>query len=134
MFAARVVEEAWKWMKDKDPAIILFYSSLYSPRIEVTGKTTDEQNLISALDKAVEAIQPEYPHPIVTRNFFPYISDMSFMALSDDEDGINAVSKNNPGWGTKHYVIFRISGILMFLLLTSVHMVWMLTKSLKEWK
>lgn len=107
MFAARVVEEAWKWMKDKDPAIILFYSSLYSPRIEVTGKTTDELNLISALDKAVETIQPEYPHPIVTRNFFPYISDMSFMALSDDEDGINAVSTNNPGWGTKHYVEFQ---------------------------
>ena len=107
MFAARVVEEAWKWMTDKDPAIILFYSSLYSPRIEVTGKTTDELNLISALDQAVEAIQPEYPHPIVTRNFFPYISDMSFMALSDDEDGINAVSKNNPGWGTKHHVEFQ---------------------------
>lgn len=107
MFAARVVEEAWKWMRDKDPAIILFYSSLYSPRIEVTGKTDDELNLISALDKAVEAIQPEYPHPIVTRNFFPYISDMSFMALSDDEEGINAVSRNNPGWGTKHYVEFQ---------------------------
>lgn len=107
MFAARVVEEAWKWMKDKNPAIILFYSSLYSPRIEMTGKTTDELNLISALDKAVATIQPEYPHQIVTRNFFPYISDMSFMALSDDEDGINAVSKNNPGWGTKHYVEFQ---------------------------
>ncbi|RKJ20266.1 peptidase M20, partial [Butyricicoccus sp. 1XD8-22] len=48
MFAARVVEEAWKWMKDKNPAIILFYSSLYSPRIEMTGKTTDELNLIRA--------------------------------------------------------------------------------------
>ncbi|MGE7666375.1 M20/M25/M40 family metallo-hydrolase [Ureibacillus composti] len=107
MFAARVVEEAWKWMKDKNPAIILFYSSLYSPRIELTGKTDDELNLINALDQAVETIQPEYPHPIVTRNFFPYISDMSFMALSDDEDGINAVSKNNPGWGTKHYVEFQ---------------------------
>ncbi|MBM7609465.1 arginine utilization protein RocB [Lysinibacillus composti] len=107
MFAARVVEEAWKWMKDKSPAIILFYSSLYSPRIELTGKTDDELKLINALDQAVETIQPEYPHPIVTRNFFPYISDMSFMALSDDEDGINAVSKNNPGWGTKHYVEFQ---------------------------
>ncbi|BDH63747.1 peptidase M20 [Lysinibacillus sp. PLM2] len=107
MYAARVVEEAWKWMKDKDPAIILFYSSLYSPRIEMTGKTKNELNLIRALDEAVETIQPEYPYPIVTRNFFPYISDMSFMALSDDEDGINAVSKNNPGWGTKHYVEFQ---------------------------
>lgn len=107
MYAARVVEEAWKWMSDKNPAIILFYSSLYSPRIELTGKNKDEQRLISALDEAVEEIQPEYPHPIVTRNFFPYISDMSFVALSDDEEGLMAVSNNNPGWGKKMYVEFQ---------------------------
>lgn len=107
MFAARVVEEAWKWMSDKSPAIILFYSSLYSPRIELSGKTTNEQVLIEALDSAVEQIQPDYPYPIVTRNFFPYISDMSFVALSDDEEGIRAVSDNNPGWGTKHFVNYQ---------------------------
>jgi arginine utilization protein RocB len=107
MFAARVVEEAWKWMEDKSPAMILFYSSLYSPRIELSGKNEKERVLIEALESAVEAIQPEYPHPIVTRNFFPYISDMSFVALSDDEEGLEAVSKNNPGWGTKHHVEYK---------------------------
>ncbi|WP_096439770.1 M20/M25/M40 family metallo-hydrolase [Alteribacter populi] len=107
MFAARVVEEAWKWMEDKDPAIVLFYSSLYSPRIDITGKTKKEQDLIEALDQAVETIQPQYSYPIVTKNFFPYISDMSFVALSDNEKGIEAVSKNNPGWGTKHYVDYQ---------------------------
>lgn len=107
MFAARVVEEAWKWMPDKNPAIIMFYSSLYSPRIEVTGKNEKEQNLLDALEVAVETVQPEYPHPIVTKNFFPYISDMSFVALSDDAAGISAVSANNPGWDTKHFVDYE---------------------------
>ena len=86
---------------------VLFYSSLYSPRIELTGKTDKEQALIHALEQAVEQVQPVYPHPIVTRNFFPYISDMSFVALSDDEEGIRAVSDNNPGWGTKHFVEYN---------------------------
>ncbi len=104
MYSARVVEEAWKWMEDKSPAIILFYSSLYSPRIEVTGKDENEQNLLQALDNAVQFVQPHYEHPIVTRNFFPYISDMSFVALSDDEQGIEAVSRNNPSWGKKHFI------------------------------
>lgn len=107
MFAARVVEEAWKWMKDKNPAIILFYSSLYSSRIELTGKSRDEEALIKALDKAVEEMQPHYQYPIVTRNFFPYISDMSFVGLSDDDEGISSVSKNDPGWGTKHFVEYQ---------------------------
>ena len=43
MFAARVVEEAWKWMPDKNPTIILFYLATHSPRIEVTGKN-DKSN------------------------------------------------------------------------------------------
>ncbi|WP_059103213.1 M20/M25/M40 family metallo-hydrolase [Shouchella shacheensis] len=107
MFAARVVEESWKWMEDKSPAIMMFYSSLYSPRIELTGKTKNEQVLIDALEHAVDEIQPNYEHPIAVRNFFPYISDASFVAISDDAAGIEAVENNNPGWGTKHYVDYQ---------------------------
>ena len=107
MYAARVVEEAWKWMADQSPAIILFYSSLYSPRIEVTGETQDEKNLIEALEAAVETVQPEYKEPIVVRSFFPYISDMSFVALSDDDEALNAASRNNPSWGTKFFVDYQ---------------------------
>ncbi|WP_339214041.1 M20/M25/M40 family metallo-hydrolase [Ornithinibacillus sp. FSL M8-0202] len=104
MFALKVVEEAWKWMEDKNPTIILFYSSLYYPRIELTGKTSNEQKLNDAIDEAVHTIQSVYKQPIKVKNFFPYISDMSFMAISDDEAGIKAVKDNNPAWGTKHYV------------------------------
>nr|WP_289037638.1 M20/M25/M40 family metallo-hydrolase [uncultured Allobacillus sp.] len=107
MYAARIVEEAWKWMDDKSPAMILFYSSLYSPRIELSGKTEEERVLLSALDEAVEKIQPHYKHPIVTKNFFPYISDMSFLAMSDDLAGIEAVQNNNPSWGKKHFVDYQ---------------------------
>ncbi|TPG68204.1 M20/M25/M40 family metallo-hydrolase [Brevibacillus laterosporus] len=107
MFACRVVEEEWRWMSDKSPAIILFYSSLYSPRVEVTGKTRDEIRLLQALDEAIQSAQPEYDYPIVTRNFFPYICDMSCVAMSDDESGIQAVRENNPSWGSKHVVCYQ---------------------------
>lgn len=107
MFSARVVEEAWKWMPDKNPAIIMFYPSLYSPRTEVTGKNDNEKNLLDAIKKAVDTVQPNYPHPIVTKNFFPYISDMSFISLSDDIAGISVVATNNPGWKTKLYVDYE---------------------------
>ncbi|WP_217588635.1 M20/M25/M40 family metallo-hydrolase [Lentibacillus saliphilus] len=107
MFAARVVEEAWTWMEDKSPAIFLFYSSVYSPRVELKGESEDEQRLLKALDASVEAVQPHYEHPITVRNFFPHISDMSFMALSDTKAEIKAVSTNNPAWGTKHEVDYE---------------------------
>jgi len=107
MFAARVVEEEWKWMTNKSPAIIIFYSSIYSPCVEVTGKNEKEQKLLAALEQSVDEIQPTYEYPIVIRNFFPYVCDMSFMAMSDDEEGIQAVCENNPSWGTKHYVNYQ---------------------------
>ncbi|KZE36339.1 peptidase M20 [Bhargavaea cecembensis] len=104
MYSVRVVEEAWKWMADQSPAIVLFYSSLYSPRVRITGETAEEEALDRALDRAIEEVKPLYPHPIRVRNFFPHISDMSFVSISDDEEGIGAVRDNNPAWGTKHFV------------------------------
>ncbi len=107
MFSLRVVEEAWKWMKDKSPAMVLFYSSLHFPRTELTGKSGNEKNLIEALEFAVEKVQPHYKHRIVIRNFFPYISDMSFVSISDNENDLMAEARNNPAAGTKLNVNYK---------------------------
>jgi arginine utilization protein RocB len=107
MLAARVVEEAWKFMPDKHPAIIVFYSSLYSPRVALTGERENERRLLDALDDAIEAVQPEYGHPIVAKNFFPHISDMSFVAMSDDMSEIDDMVANTPSWGKKLYVDYQ---------------------------
>ncbi|QYR19182.1 M20/M25/M40 family metallo-hydrolase [Paenibacillus sp. sptzw28] len=107
MYAARVVEEAWKWMKDKSPAMILFFASLYSPRVELTGKNRKEQRLIEAVDGAVAEIRHQYEHPIQVKPFFPYISDMSFVSLSDDEEAIQTETANNPAWKSKLHVDYQ---------------------------
>lgn len=107
MFAARVVEESWKFMPDKSPAIIVFYSSLYSPRVALTGDTEDEKRLLQALDHAIEAMQPNYDYPIVGKNFFPHISDMSFIAMSDEMDDIEYMVENTPSWGKKLHVAYE---------------------------
>ena len=107
LFAVKVLEEAWNWMSNKSPAIVLFYSSLYSPSVVIDGKTNDSDALIKALDEAINEVQPYYDYKIVTRNFFPHISDMSFVAMNDDEEDIRAIANNNPAWGTKHYVNYE---------------------------
>lgn len=101
MYALKIVEEAWKWMKDQSPTIVLFYASLHFPRIELTGKNVKEQKLITALDEALEVIRSTYKHPIVAKDFFPYISDMSFVSISDNDEDLMAESSNNPAVGTK---------------------------------
>lgn len=103
IFSAKVIEEAWKWTKDKSPAIIVYFSSTFSARIEMTGKTEKEKALLNSVEASVREIQEYCENPIKTRMFYPYISDSSFMALSDDLESIDTLGKNMPAWRTKYF-------------------------------
>lgn len=106
-YCCRLVEELHCWDDNKEPVCVLFYSSLYSPRVALSADDPLERRLQSAVEHAVREVQPTYAHPIAIRQFFPYISDMSFVALSDDEEGIEGYTANMPAWGNKHRVPFE---------------------------
>lgn len=102
-FSLAVIEEVWKWYEDKSPALVLFFGSIFSARIEMTGKTEKEQALLAAVEGAVEKIGGEAERQIKTRMFYPYISDSSFMAMCDTRESFNAVAENMPSWKVKYY-------------------------------
>lgn len=102
IFGLKVAEEAWKWCEDKSPAIIVFFGSIFSARIEMTRKTEKEVALLDAVEAAVEKIRPEAQRQIKTRMFYPYISDSSFMAVCDDTLAVQALRDNMPQYGVKY--------------------------------
>lgn len=102
IFGLKVIEEAWKWCEDKSPAVVLFFGSVFSARIEMTGRTEKEKNLLDAVEEAVELIKPEAQRQIKTRMFYPYISDSSFMAVCDDTLAVRALKDNMPQYGVKY--------------------------------
>ncbi len=101
-FSVSVIEEAWKWSVDKSPVAVIYYSSLFSARIEMTGKTPKEKALLDSVKASIDLVQEHSDKPIVVKMFYPYISDSSFMALSDDPHELVALEKNMPSWGTKY--------------------------------
>jgi arginine utilization protein RocB len=101
-YSCRVMEEIWGWDQTKEPVIIIFYSNTYIPRIAISKETHEGNRLITAIESAVSQTQPYYPKEIEIRQFFPYISDMSFVALSDDEESIKSLEKNMPTWGEEY--------------------------------
>lgn len=101
-FSVKVIEESWKWAKDMSPAIIIYYSSTFSASIEMTGKTEKEKALLDSVNEAIDFVQDYSDKPIVTKMFYPYISDSSFMALSDSGEDLEALGNNMPSWGTKY--------------------------------
>ena len=102
-FSLAVCEEVWKWYEDKSPALVLFFGSVFSARIEMTGKTPKEKILLDAVESAVKKIRPEAEREIKTRMFYPYISDSSFMALCDTRESFDAVAENMPSWKVKYF-------------------------------
>ena len=103
LFSLKVVEEAWKWNEDQSPAVIIFYGSIFNARIEMTRNTEKERALLDAVENAVERIRPQSDRQIKTRMFYPYISDLSFMAICDDIKSLDAVAENMPSWNIKYF-------------------------------
>ena len=102
IFSLKVIEESWKFMTDKSPAVVLFFGSIFNARIEMTGRTDKEKALLTAVDVAIDKVKAEAKREIKTRMFYPYISDSSFMAVCDDLRSIEAVGDNMPAWGSKY--------------------------------
>lgn len=101
-FNVRIVEEAWSWAKDKSPAIIVYYSSTMYTNLEMTGKTENEKRLLDSVTDSVNVLQAYSEKPVVTKMFYPYISDSSFMALGGDREDLGALEYNTPAWGVKY--------------------------------
>ena len=102
-FNMQIVDEAWKWSIDKSPAIIVFYGSNFYGRIELSGKDEGERLLIKSVEESIEMVQEYSDKPIVTKMFYPYISDMSYMGTSDSRESLLLLEKNTPAWGTKYH-------------------------------
>ncbi len=103
-YARLMVEELWRWGGDAEPAVIIFYAAPYIPRVVLNEQDPRDLRLIEAVQKAVQEVEPYQEREMQVRKFFPYISDMSFVAISDDEKEIQAFEKNMPVWGAKYHM------------------------------
>jgi len=102
LFSVKVIEEAWTFIEDNSPALILFFGSVFSARVEVSSKNQLESNLKTALENAVKTVQADCKGPINIKMFYPYISDASFMSISDDMDSVQSLLANMPSSGYKY--------------------------------
>lgn len=83
---------------EKDPMMILYFSPPYYPHMAVTGKTPEEVRLLKILDDL--AVERDV-HPIKARKFYPYISDLSYFSLPEEES-VESLKRNMPGFGTAY--------------------------------
>lgn len=102
-FSIKIIQEAWEnWEYDKKPTMIIFLGSVYSAPIELSDEIEEEKKLIDAVNKSIDKIKHKSDRPIVSKYFYPYISDSSFMSIDKNLDSLKALEENMPSWGTKY--------------------------------
>jgi arginine utilization protein RocB len=88
----RMVQEVLNTSGSKDPVIVLFFCTPYVPRNYVKGKNENEKVLLGILND----ITSQHDN-IKILNFFPFLSDSSYLALDDTKEEIEQLIANFPG-------------------------------------
>jgi len=94
-----VVRRLWTLSGATAPAVVIFYSPPYYPH--AAGPRAGESPLHTALDEAAVAYNANHPdHPLIVDEFYPYISDMSYLRLdlADPDRELAALKANMPLW------------------------------------
>ncbi len=94
-----VVRRLWTLSGAIAPAVVIFYSPPYYPH--AAGPRAGESPLHTAFDAAVVAYNASHTeHPLIVDEFYPYISDMSYLRLdlADPDQELAALKANMPLW------------------------------------
>ena len=93
------MEEVHSLWSFKDPVVIVYFSPPYYPHNYVKGNYAKDAKLLAAVD-AVMRKHGEVSR-LVSRKFYPYISDLSFVTAPKNER-ILALQRNMPAYGAKY--------------------------------
>jgi len=96
-FSLAIVQEVHKHYSDQNSKIIVYFAPPYYPHINVKKEDTNGGALLTAVTQAVAQAQSLFNYPIVVRNFYPYISDLSYCSIPKQEI-FSRLTDNMPAW------------------------------------
>ncbi len=102
--STRIVEFVHNLWSDKNPVVIVYFSQPYYPHVFVEGKLPKEKALLEAVEAAVQETKSDYQ--LGFKKFFPYISDLSYGAVPEEEGVVETFQENMPGYGITYDLPF----------------------------
>jgi arginine utilization protein RocB len=100
-FSLGIVQEVHKHYSDKNSKIVVYFAPPYYPHIYVKDEDEKGGRLLAAVNKAVSEVKADYDYNIVTRKFYPYISDLSYCSIAN-EGSIHKLTSNMPAWDRQY--------------------------------
>lgn len=104
-YSIALIQELWQAHPHPTPAIIVFFASVYYPRQILDRERPLDAVLYEALQRAAATCAELLREvQLEQRFFYPYISDASFIGISDTEEEFAAYSANFPAFGRLHHL------------------------------
>ncbi|SHD76187.1 M20/M25/M40 family metallo-hydrolase [Schnuerera ultunensis] len=100
LLALKMVETLHNMWSDKNPVVIVYFSPPYYPHIYVKGESPLEKKLLNVVTEVIEGMDSDYD--IEMKKFYPYISDLSYAAAPREENAVDSLKNNMPGFGIKY--------------------------------
>jgi arginine utilization protein RocB len=97
-----IVHQLWNQaeIKDDEPSIVIYLAPPYFPRINMDGLSEKQRCFMEAVEESISEVNSQFNEQIRSRKFYPYISDMSWFGISEDEDSCASIRNNMAGWGS----------------------------------
>lgn len=80
----------------KSPVIILFFAAPYCPHTTVHEEDSIQKNLYRQLKEIITEFAQASQETYEIKQFFPSLSDSSYLSMDDDDDSIRSLIKNFP--------------------------------------
>ena len=90
-YAYKIILKAYEYSPIKEPMLIVYFGSTFYSNI-----VTKNKRLIKAVNKAISKINKESKYDIEISDFYPYISDMSYMECKHKTNDIDKMISNTP--------------------------------------
>lgn len=94
----KVVEEVIRLSDVKDPMVVVFFSPPFCPHNTIKGNNENEKELLNVIKEVADEMAKETGETFEISNFFPFLSDSSYLTMDDDNESINALINNFPEW------------------------------------
>lgn len=82
----------------KTPTVVVFFATPFCPHNTLKKENADEARVISDLEKIASAFSAESGEVMKLQQFFPSLTDSSYLKIDDDDDSVAMLKNCFPGY------------------------------------
>ena len=86
-------------LKENQPITVLYFAAPYCPHNTLKEEVEEERLVIEKLEKTVRAIEEETEEEYQILQFFPSLTDSSYLKIDDSNESLVCLKANFPGIG-----------------------------------